>query len=152
MERRMGRSDWAFLGGMLHDVGKSLALGALARSIGGGRAPADVPEPVLEALLEHVHVELGREAHARWQLPDYLRELCAEHHAQTCPLTDDTRELHLVRVVSGLYALRARTQPIERVGELANSLVTLAFTPAQVRAIDTGLRSRATQARQILER
>ncbi|MET0391168.1 MAG: HDOD domain-containing protein [Polyangiales bacterium] len=150
MERGVGRSDKAFLGGMLHGVGKSLAIGALARLIDAEAASSEVPDPVLEALLDRVHVELGTQAHERWKLPQYLIDLCAKQHEPLIPLTPDTRELHLVRVASGLIALRLKPQSRARIGELTDSLLALQITPVQTRAIDAGLRSRSVQVRQVL--
>lgn len=150
MERKLGRSDLAYLGGMLHDVGKSLAVGALVRLIHTGDAPAEVDSVVVQALLEEVSVDLGSMAHARWGLPQYLVDLCAQQHQPTCPLTPETRELHLVRVVGGLLALRTRPQSTERILELVDSLDALAITPVATRSIDAGLRSRGQQVRQVL--
>ncbi|MET0389884.1 MAG: HDOD domain-containing protein [Polyangiales bacterium] len=150
MERGVGRSDFAFLGGMLHDVGKSLAIGALVQVVLARQVPESLPKDQLDALLERVHVQLGSRAQARWQLPDYLVRLCAEHHDRCCPLSPETQELHLVRVMSGLIALRARPQPAERIAELTDSLRALDLSPLQTRAIDAGLRLRGSQVQTAL--
>jgi HD-like signal output (HDOD) protein len=150
MDRGVGRSDLAYLGGMLHDVGKSLALSALASLAITDSAARELEPEVLGELLELVHVELGTLAHERWALPAYLTELCAASHDAHVPESPTHTELHLVRVVSGLLALRTRPQPLERLAELEQSIVALRITPLQTRALDTELRSRNTQVRSVL--
>ncbi|HTU60239.1 MAG TPA: HDOD domain-containing protein [Polyangiales bacterium] len=145
MERSTGRSDLAYLGGMLHDVGRSLGLSVLATLTLADRAPRDLDPQVLQQVLEEVHVPLGTLAIERWALPAYLLELCASHHDTRVP--DSASETHLVRVVSGLILLRARPQPLERLYELEQSLEVLRMTPLQTRALDAELRRRATQVR-----
>ena len=150
MDRGVGRSDLAYLGGMLHDVGKSLALSSLANLILAGRAPRDLDPEILQQLLERTHVELGTLAHERWALPAYLTELCAASHDAHVPESPAHAELHLVRVVSGLLALRTRPQPLERLHELEQSIVALRITPLQARALDSELRARSSQVRNVL--
>jgi HD-like signal output (HDOD) protein len=150
MERRTGRSDLAYLGGMLHEVGKTLALGGLSRLIQRGEAPKELDPAVLDAVLDAVHVTLGSRAHRSWELPDYLVTLCDTQAEPALPHEAEHAEQHLVRVVSGLYALRSRPLPRERLACLVDSVQALALTPVQARALDTSLRARAQQVRQIL--
>lgn len=147
MERGIGRSDLAYLGGMLHDVGRSLGLSVLASLTLADRAPRELDPEVLQQVLEEVHVPLGTLAIERWGLPAYLLDLCASHHDARVP--QNSSETHLVRVVSGLILLRTRTrpQPLERLYELEQSLEVLGMTPLQTRALDAELRRRATQVR-----
>jgi HD-like signal output (HDOD) protein len=150
MERGTGRSDLAYLGGMLHEVGKSQALEALAQRILGGRGSKELEPSVLWHVIESRHIELGVEAHLRWELPQYLMTLCASQALPEVPAGPAHVECHLVRVVSGLLALRLRPQPIERVQQVVQSLGVLGITPLQARAIDAGLRGRMAQVRTIL--
>lgn len=150
MERGVGRSDMAYLGGMLHDVGKSLALGAIAGLVLEHKAPRDLAPEIITALLEAVHVDLGAQAHERWALPDYLTALCAAHHDATVPNHPSQAEVHLVRVVSGLIALRSRPQPLERISELVQSIGVLGLSPLQTRALDAELRRNSTKVREAL--
>ncbi|MEY4575772.1 MAG: hypothetical protein RL701_475 [Pseudomonadota bacterium] len=150
MERNVGRSDLAFLAGMLHDVGKSLALSALTQLFHDERVPAEIPNVVLDVVLERVHVDIGSQALRRWELPPYLIDMCAQHHAAKCPLNADTRELHLVRVASGLIALRLKPQTLDHLAQVVDSLDALQVTPLQTRAVDTALRVRTAQVRQLL--
>jgi HD-like signal output (HDOD) protein len=150
MERAVGRSDLAYLGGMLHDVGKSLALGALATLVLENKTPREIDPDVMVAVLENLHVDLGAEAHERWALPQYLTALCASHHDANVPNHPSQAELHLVRVVSGLLALRARPQPLERISELMQSIQVLGLTPVQTRALDAELRGSVQRMRDAL--
>ncbi|HET6334472.1 MAG TPA: HDOD domain-containing protein [Polyangiales bacterium] len=150
MERAVGRSDLAYLGGMLHDVGKSLALGAIASLVLDNKAPREIDPEVIFIVLESLHVELGAEAHDRWALPQYLTTLCASHHDSTVPNHPSQAELHLVRVVSGLLALRTRPQPLERISELMQSIQVLGLTPVQTRALDAELRRNTSRMRDAL--
>jgi HD-like signal output (HDOD) protein len=147
MDRGVGRSDLAYLGGMLHDVGRSLGLSVLASLTLADKAPRQLDPAVLEQLLEDVHVPLGTLALERWALPAYLLELCATHHDATIPEGPSHAETHLVRVVSGLILLRARPQTLDRMLELEQSLAALHLKPLQTRALDAELRKRASQVR-----
>jgi HD-like signal output (HDOD) protein len=147
MERGIGRSDRAYLGGMLHDVGKSLALGALAALVLARKAPRDLEPAVVTQLLEERNVELGTQAHVRWGLPAYLTELCATQHDPKVQATPAQAELHLVRVVAGLLALRDGPESLERISELVQSLSVLKLSPLQTRALDAELKTRTAQVR-----
>lgn len=147
MERSSGRSDLAYLGGMLHDVGKSIALGALAGLVLSARAPRDLAPEIVQAILDQLNVELGAHAHDRWGMPEYLTALCASQHDAVVPEGPAHAELHLVRVVSGLLALRAAPQSLERIGQLTQSLGALRMGPRETRALDAELRRRVAQVR-----
>jgi HD-like signal output (HDOD) protein len=150
MERVVGRSDLAYLGGMLHEVGKSIALSALAEMMIAGRGPREVEPNVLLHVIESRHVELGVRAHERWGLPQYLTTLCASQNKANVSVDPANAELHLVRVVSGLLALRVRPQSLARIAQVVQSLGMLGITPLQARALDAGLRTRAAQVHQVL--
>jgi HD-like signal output (HDOD) protein len=150
MQRRQGRSDLAFLAGMLHDVGKSVALQSLASLVLAGDVPRDLPPATIDALLEGLHIELGTEVHAAWSLPEYLHTLCSCHHDPALPADDDLIEVHLVRIVSGLLQLRAHAVPARRVDELTQSVHALEITPAQLRVIDSDLRGQGARMRAVL--
>ena len=150
MERNTGRSDLTYLGGMLHEVGKTLVLGKVAQLVQLKEVPEDLDPPVLDALLDRAHVTLGSRAHRRWELPEYLCELCETQNEPALSRDGEHAEQHLVRVVSGLYTLRVRPLPRERLLQIADSLQALGITPVQARALESGLKARAQQVRQIL--
>jgi putative nucleotidyltransferase with HDIG domain len=78
---RRGDLERCFLGGMLHDIGKTFALrdfNAAWAEVGEADAPT---LGVVLAVAEEVHVELGAAVAAAWKLPPFVVEACAQHHA-----------------------------------------------------------------------
>jgi len=141
LRRRGGRSDRAFLGGMLHDVGKSVALrsvAALALAGGPRRAGEDGR---LDALLDRVHLELGGEAHQEWNLPQYLTVIAVRHHDPVVPAGEGFADLHAVRLASALLDLRELPAFAGRAaGEVVQSAAALGLSPLEVRELSTQLR------------
>jgi HD-like signal output (HDOD) protein len=106
LSARVGRSDSAFLVGMLHDIGKPIALRSLAALMLEGKLDRNVLDGGIEAVIEQVHVQVGTVVTAEWSLPGYLRAAAAHHHdVEVGPDVPD--EVHIVRVVDGIRALRA---------------------------------------------
>lgn len=135
------RSDQAFLGGLLHDVGKSIALRSLASLMVDEVLPRELPERVIDSVLDRVHLLIGSEVHQDWSLPQYLTVLCVRHHDEFVPLESETWDLHVVRLVSGLHLWRShpvrhRSAPYE----LAQSAEALGFDVFQVRSFAADLR------------
>ncbi len=123
---RVWLPDRAFSAGLLHDVGKSLALRSLSALQIDGKVDTQLPDQVVEMVLEKTHLELGVEMHVAWSLPEYLLTACRQHHDETLADSAETRVLHVVRVASGLNELR--TQPslaAQRAPALCQSLRTL---------------------------
>jgi HD-like signal output (HDOD) protein len=150
MERSCGRSDLAYLGGILHDVGKSVALGSLSGLVLAGRAPREIAPAVLNAVLEEVHTEIGTEALRHWSMPGYLVTLCATHHDRELGAGSDWLEVHLVRVMAGLLAMRANPADAAQAEVLLQSLQTLGIEPLELRSIDAHLRGLGQQMGQLL--
>lgn len=74
---RRSSQEEAFLGGLLHDLGKLAAL----QCVGQVAAPAAKLDPAaLEALLFEVHCEVGAAIAAAWKLPAALSEVMRHHH------------------------------------------------------------------------
>ena len=89
-------SQQSFLDGLLHDVGKTRGLLALADlSNEGDLYPGEV-EAALSLVLDATHVELGVSMAQAWKLPEHVQAACAGHHVPK------TRHLHLIRLASGL--------------------------------------------------
>ena len=104
-EQHVGRPDRAFLAGMFHDMGKSLALRSLASLIIEGKVPSGLPPSVVEAVLERVHVDIGCKVHELWGLPSHLKDICQRHHDAEVPGDAESMEIHLLRMVSGIHRL-----------------------------------------------
>ncbi|GEJ55317.1 HDOD domain-containing protein [Anaeromyxobacter diazotrophicus] len=131
---RGANSDRAYLGGLLHDVGKSLALRAVAGLLAEGRI-AGLGPTRLERLLDRVHVELGAEAHQVWSLPQYLTVLCVRHHDQAVPAEEEFVDLHLVRLTSALADVREPLFAARAAREVVQSAGALGLDPYAVRAL-----------------
>jgi len=136
----MERGDHLFLAGMFHDVGKSLALRSLSRLVLDKKvAPCD--EAVVDRVLEDTHVAIGVEAHHNWQLPGFMAELCAHHHDDEVPADSEHKDLHALRLVSGLNALRIMGElerPLKR--QLKSSVRALGVSQAEVKDLSSDIR------------
>jgi HD-like signal output (HDOD) protein len=147
MTYRKGNMDRAFLGGMLHELGKNVALRSLsvmATAEGFGEPPAGA---LLHGLLEDLHVECGAALAASWNLPAPVATILREHHAEAPPA--DQADLHIVRLVSGLDELRCNPWHRSELPEVVHaSAAALGLSKAQLQALVTQLRELAkkTQA------
>jgi HD-like signal output (HDOD) protein len=141
---RVGRSDHAFLAGLLHDVGQPLALRALAQLVIEGVLGADILDAA-DPILDRVHVELGARVASDGGLPAYLCAAALRHHAAELPGEPGLAEVHLVRIVDGI-ALRRRGALIP-VQELAmeSSSAALSLDRRWTRVAATEYESLASQ-------
>lgn len=73
--------DEAFLVGLLHDVGKLVAVGAIEQVIAQHRNLPTRSATEWAEVVERYHVELGLVLAARWSLPDVVSEAISQHHA-----------------------------------------------------------------------
>ncbi len=92
----------AYVAGLIHDVGKAVALRGLGMAVVNGRL-AERPTPALvSATIEHAHVEVGNIVADAWRLGDYLAAVVAHHHD-----LNDTDELtRIVMLTSMVDELR----------------------------------------------
>jgi HD-like signal output (HDOD) protein len=137
--RKLGDADRIFMGGMLHDVGKSLALRSLAALLLEDRIPQHDMAAV-DRILHHVHVPIGAEAHREWGLPAGLAAITEWHHLPEIAPGPEQVELHVVRLTSALAL--ARSAPgvsLTAPAEVMDSARALGFGPARVRALRTAL-------------
>lgn len=137
--RKLPEAEHAFVGGMLHDVGKSIALRSVAALSMEGRIRVPLPD-ALGRILHAVHVEVGRQVHQEWKLPDHLSVLAAHHHERTLPHKPELGPLHLVRLTSALHLLgEAPGVNPAAPAEVLDSARALGLGPARVRALATEL-------------
>jgi HD-like signal output (HDOD) protein len=136
MRRPGGRSDRAYLGGMLHDVGRTVALRSLALLSIDGKVSLGLGSPRLDRVVEQVHLELGGELHQEWQLPQYLTVLAVRHHDQEIPADAEFTDLHVVRLTGAVYDLRSEPTWAWRASrEIVQSAAALRLDPMGVRAL-----------------
>ncbi len=72
----------AYLGGLLHDIGKWLLLALLDKVAAGGDNRARLADQLIEEVLESMHVELGLRLVTQWNLPDDLVRVVGRHHQE----------------------------------------------------------------------
>jgi HD-like signal output (HDOD) protein len=139
------RADRVYLGGLLHDVGKALALSALAGLVVDGKLPALAPERV-ERVLDRLHVEMGGEAHQIWALPQYLTVMSLRHHDAEVPADPEFVDLHLVRLASSVADLDDPPTAARSAREVVQSAGALGLDPFAVRALAADVREAAARA------
>ena len=126
----------AFAGGLMHDVGKPVALRALAGLVVSGAWSEPPPAPLVERVLEDLHVEVGSALHESWGLPASLAALCRHHHDAALPATPAHAIDHVVRVVSGMNELRIDATFFAPVAaEVRQSLAALGLTRQQLAGV-----------------
>ena len=124
-EQHVGRPDHAFLAGMFHDMGKSLALRTLAALVIAGEVAPGLPDPVVDEVLERVHVEIGCALHELWGLPAHLGDICLHHHDPDLPDGPQQMDLHILRMVSGIHRLVKDPLDARRLDETRQSLAAM---------------------------
>lgn len=153
LEFREGHSDRAFTGGLLHDIGKSLALRSLAGLVLDEGLELSVGDPKLLRVVERVHVELGMMAHELWKLPPCLRLLAERHHQRGADVEVSLGrvDFHAVRLVSGLILFRSapEQQPLAA-QEVLESAHALKLTPERFRVLDAERKHAEEKARLLL--
>jgi HD-like signal output (HDOD) protein len=121
--------ETAFMAGLLHDVGRVVALRAVTSMLPPRATGPHGPGHLVESLLEAAHVDCAVRAFETWHLPAAVGEACLHHHAPAAGLVGAAPAVHFVRLASGLDELR--TNPHARAGlelEVADSLRALGLT------------------------
>ena len=94
-----------FLGGLIHDVGRAVAINAIASMRRyNDRLKAAEPEELV-AIADKIHCRLGALIAGRWSLPDELKELLGYHH-DAAIYRGENREL-MYTVAAGDWLCRA---------------------------------------------
>ena len=95
----------AYACGLLHDVGRLVALAAFERLAAGTHAAPDAPLGRWERLAERWHVALGVAVADRLRLPAPVVEAIAFHHADAEELESPPPLLRIIRSVDALVAV-----------------------------------------------
>jgi HD-like signal output (HDOD) protein len=134
-------ADHVFLGGLLHDIGRSVAL----RSAASLRPPApnvDPMDPRIDRVLERVHVDIGGEGHQLWNLPRFPTLVAMRHHDLGLPSDGEYREIHVVRLCSALVQFPRQSWRLEAIrAEVDESCAILGLSGFALRSLDTQLRA-----------
>jgi putative nucleotidyltransferase with HDIG domain len=146
-QRSKRHSEAAFLGGLFHDVGKTVALRAVHEMLKneGGKAASDT---VVDAALQLIHAEPTSVLYESWKLPESLIRIVRNHHRLSA---EAPRELHFVRLVSALDTLRAGAdvEKHEALQEVGESAAALKMADAELRAAHTSTKEFAERVQQM---
>lgn len=132
--------EQVFMAGLLHDVGKSIALRSLAALEAAGKLPPS-SDVGAARLLHQVHVPVGAEMQRKvWNLPPLFADVAAHHHDGAVGPGETAATVHLVRLVSAVDLLRS--EPALHPGAGAEALASaraLALSPAKVGLVGPAL-------------
>lgn len=129
LARRLGYDtlqNEAFIGGLLHDIGKLVLVTVCDRLRTAGRIDRPIPGPVFAEILDAGHCRHGAALLQQWGVPPVYRDLAASHHAETV----DERDTLLLIVRLADLACRAAG-----IGGAADPSVNLCAT-AEAHALD----------------
>ena len=130
--------EQTFMAGLLHDVGLSAVLRAVAELTFFSKLPR-LEEPVLSRVLQRAHVEAGTELHRAWKLPPTLADVAAHHHGPV-PEGANGPLVQLVRLVSARDLLRRAPASHPRAAaEVVESARALGLPAARVKALASDL-------------
>jgi putative nucleotidyltransferase with HDIG domain len=102
--------DEAFLVGLLHDVGKMVAVGAIEHILTKHKGLGARSAEVWYSVVERFHVELGLVLAVRWALPEVVSDVISQHHAQP-PVGPYAEMASLVAAGDQVAALLSTGQP-----------------------------------------
>jgi HD-like signal output (HDOD) protein len=72
--------DEAFLGGLLHDVGKLVIMRAIDIMKAGEKASFDYSPHLIDEVIKTAHTRLGYDFLKRWDIPAIYCEIARDHH------------------------------------------------------------------------
>jgi HD-like signal output (HDOD) protein len=126
LQHQRSSSDGIFLAGMLHDLGKSLGLRALASLLISGAVSGVPDDNSVETLLSRNRAAIGAIALAKFNMSESLVALCARQDDENLPEAAEWSDAHIVRLVSAFNELRTTTvnteQPIRRLLAAARTM------------------------------
>jgi len=70
----------AFMGGLLHDIGKLAIIKALEEILKAGGTKANVSEILINEILDTMHEDVGHRLMSSWSLPETYCSITANHH------------------------------------------------------------------------
>lgn len=91
LARKAGYGDLAleaFMGGLLHDIGKLALLKILDDIDRTGGFPAGFSEILINEILDRMHEDVGHRLMVSWSLPESYCNIAINHHGETFDTTD----------------------------------------------------------------
>ncbi len=135
------RSDHAYLAGILHDLGRSVALRSVA-ALALVEHNFDLEGTEIDRVVERVHVEIGGEAHVEWSLPRFPTMVAIRHHDLGLPHDGEYLDVHIVRLCSALVQVRRQPWRMDQVRiEVDESCHALSLDAFALRSLETQLRA-----------
>jgi putative nucleotidyltransferase with HDIG domain len=77
-----GMEEEAFVGGLMHDIGKLYLVRVLDEMVAKGAAPGDTPEAFLLELLDVAHTDQGFRLVSGWNIPEVYAVIVRDHHVE----------------------------------------------------------------------
>lgn len=82
-----GDAEESYLAGLLHDVGKLLALKSMDQLL-AYRDNLEITETISAEILDATHAELGEQVLVEWRFPESICRAVSRHHADPASLED----------------------------------------------------------------
>lgn len=140
MRIKNSRGDHAFLAGILHDLGRSVALRSVA-ALQFAEQCFELEGTEIDRVVERVHVEIGTDIHAHWSLPRFPTLVTSRHHDLLLPTDPEFIDVHNVRLVSALVQFRRQSWRAPQIqAEVDESCQVLQLDGFALRSLDTQLR------------
>jgi len=151
-DARRGDPEQAFLAGLLHDVGRAMALRVLGE--GNGKSPGErrvlPPERILR-LIDAVHAEVGGQLLEKWGFPPEVVLAARAHHGpekipdgETVPLTVALGDLLATRAGLDVTDLPPGAPPVDGLVQ------RLGLEPSQLAAVKKDLTGLHAEMKRLL--
>lgn len=144
------RIDHCYLGGLLHDIGRSVALRSVASLRAQGLSELVPRSARTHRILDNLHVAIGTDVLKAWALPEFAIEFAGRHHLSALTPGEIAPELQVVALVSSLQLLRsAPAQHPGAADDLLMSARALQIDPKTLAVIDVERAKFETLARHL---
>ncbi len=130
-------ADRCYLGGLLHDIGRSIALRSIASLHQRGNGDLRPRTARTYRVLEALHVSVGSDVLQAWQLPAFIVDMANKHHGAALSEASTDQETKVIALISALHILR--TMPALHPGlieDVAAAATALSISPQALVAID----------------
>lgn len=134
----------AYVSGLIHDVGKAVALRGLGMAVVNGRLSERPSSALVYATIEQAHVEVGNIVADAWRLGDYLAAIVAHHHD-----VDTSDELTKIVMLSSMVdELRTNpAQPRDLLAQIHARSEALSLSSAQLAELEFELKKGSSVSR-----
>jgi HD-like signal output (HDOD) protein len=139
------QADRAYLAGLMHNLGRSIALRGYATLIAENRIA--LPSPlVLSQALDRIHAGVGAEVARSWSLPEYVVEAIEQLDGGKF----ENPDLQAVRLFAALIDLRDGQTTKSNCDRLVKSAMALSVDRFELRVADAELKQLTKRAQTLL--